>query len=226
MKKLYVSAIIAFLALSLPAQNLWLGEEGQRFYDELLIRKAVKGEAGNYEGSPYLDEEFTDAKIRSSEDHVFEKVSLRYNAYYDLFEVKMEDDVYNLRRGGMVSEVNMTGHLFKYFEYDYLSTKAEGYLELLHEGKYSLYKKHQVIFTEAEPSKPYQEAKPAMFQERDPLFFIASGEKPPVFIKNRKGLLSLAGDKEEELNDYLRNNRNRLRNEADFLNAVKFLNEL
>ncbi|MDT8400156.1 MAG: hypothetical protein RQ743_00550 [Bacteroidales bacterium] len=226
MKKIYLSIVISIIALSATSQNLWLGAEGQRFYDELLNRQAVKGEIGNYEGSPYMEEGFTEASITSSENQVFEKVPLRYNAYYDLFEVQMEDAVYNLKPGGIVSEVKFPGHHFIYSKYDYLSTEGEGYLELVTKGSYSLFKKHQVVFKEAEPAQPYMDPKPAMFQDRDPLFFIAHGENPPVFINNKRSLFEIAGDKEKVLKNFFNERKLKIRNEEDIVKAVEFLNNM
>jgi len=225
MKKISLSIVFALMALGATAQNLWLGAEGQRFYDELLNRKMVKGETATYEGSPYMNEEFTGATIVSSEDQVFTEVPLRYNVYYDLFEVEMEDAVYNLNRGGVVAKVEIDGHIFIYTEYDYQSSRDEGYLEVLIDGPWSLYMQHKVVFREAVPAKPYQEEEPASFEERDPLFYVSHGDEPPVFIRNRKALLELAGNKEKELNSFLKDNKLRLRNEDEMRQAVKFLNE-
>ena len=224
MKKIFLSLVISILALGATAQNLWLGAEGQRFYDELLNRKMVEGETATYEGSPYMNEEFTEATIVSSEDQVFIKVPIRYNVYYDLFEVEMEEAVYNLNRGGVVAKVEIEDHNFIYTEYDYQSSRGEGYLEVLIEGPWSLYKQHQVVFREAVPAQPYQEAEPASFEEKDPLFYVSHGDELPVFIRNRKGLLELAGDREKELNNFLKDNRIRLRDEAEMKKAVEFLN--
>lgn len=226
MKKLYVSIIISFIAFSAISQNLFLGAEGQKFYEEFLMRKAVKGEAESYEGSPYLSEEFTEATVTSSENQVFEKVPVRYNVYYDLFEVQLENEVYNLKRGGIVSRVNLEGHSFIYSKYNYQSTDREGYLELILEGKYTLYKQLLVVFKEAEPAQPYQDPKPAKFQGRDPLFYIAFGDNDPVFIKNMKNLLGIAGDNEKALKDFIKDNRLRVRNEEDMIKAVEFLSEI
>ncbi len=226
MKKLFIGIVISFMAFAATAQNLWLGAEGQRFYDELLNRKAIKGEIENYEGSPYMDEEFTAATIKSSDNQAYEKVPLRYNVYYDLFEVQIEDIVYNLKRGGIVSEVSFPGHSFIYSEYEYLSTEGEGYLELVEKGTYTLYKKYQVVFKEAEPAQPYQDPKPAMFQERDPLFFISYNENLPVFIKNKNGLLDIAGENEKVLKDFIKDNGLKVRDEDDMVKAVEFLNNV
>jgi hypothetical protein len=199
MKTIYLGIFLMACTVSLTAQNLWLGAEGQRFYDELVMRKAVKGEVESYEGSPYMDEEFTEATIVSSKDQVFNKVPLRYNIYYDLFEVQMDEGIFNLNRGGVVTKVDLQGHTFIYTAYDYQSIEGEGYLELIIEGKYTLYKQYQIVFREAEPAQPYQEAKPAMFQERDPLFYIACNDNRPVFIKNKRSLEEIAGDNEKDL---------------------------
>ncbi|MEE4215318.1 MAG: hypothetical protein V2I34_09620 [Bacteroidales bacterium] len=224
MKTIYLSIVISILSLGATAQNLWLGAEGQRFYDELLNRKMVEGETATYEGSPYMNEEFREATLVSSENQVFTKVPLRYNVYYDLFEVEMEDAVYNLNRGSVVAKVEIDGHRFIYSKYEYQSSEGEGYLEVIIEGPWSLYKQHQVVFREAVPAQPYQEAEPASFEKRDPLFYVSDGDELPVFIRNRKGLLELAGDKEKELNNFLKDNKIKLRDEAEMKKAVEFLN--
>jgi len=226
MKRLYIGIVISFIVITATAQNLWLGAEGQRFYDELLNRKAVKGEIESYEGSPYMDEEFIEATIKSSDNQAYEKVPLRYNIYYDLFEVQIEDAVYNLKRGGIVAEVSFPGHSFIYSRYEYLSTEGEGYLELVEKGTYTLYKKYQVVFKEAEPAQPYQEKKPAMFEKRDPLFYVAYGDNKPVYIRNKKGLLDIAGDNEKALNNFIKDNRIKIRDEADMVRVVEFLNNM
>lgn len=212
--------------MTMAAQNLWLGAEGQKYYDELIMRRAARGEIESYEGSPYMNEEFKKATVISSEDMVFEKVPIRYNVYYDLFEVQLEEGIYNLRRGGIVSKVNLEDHRFIYSTYDYLSSEGEGYLELVMEGEYTLYKQHQVVFKEAEPAQPYQEAKPAKFEGRDPLFYIAHGDKQPVFIRNRRSLLDIAGEKEKTLKDFIKDERLKIRNEEDMVRAVEYLNSL
>ncbi|MGM0665713.1 MAG: hypothetical protein ACQETA_00180 [Bacteroidota bacterium] len=224
MIKIYLSIVISILSLGATAQNLWLGAEGQRFYDELLNRKMAEGETATYEGSPYMSEEFSEATIVSSENQVFTKVPLRYNVYHDFFEVEMEDAVYNLNRGGVVAEVEIEERKFIYSTYDYQSSRGEGYLEVIIEGPWSLYKQHQVVFREAVPAQPYQEEEPASFEERDPLFYVSHGDELPVFIRNRKGLLELAGDREKELNNFLKDNKIRLRDEAEMIKTVEFLN--
>ncbi|MBN1387773.1 MAG: hypothetical protein JW965_04955 [Bacteroidales bacterium] len=224
MKRTYISLLLIVCALSLSAQNLWLGAEGQKFYDELILRKAARGEVESYEGSPYMDEEFTEATIVSSENQVFNKVPLRYNVYYDLFEVQLDEGVFNLKRGGVVAKVSLQGHDFVYTTYDYQSTEGEGYLELIIEGRYKLYKQHQIVFKEAEPAQPYQEAKPAMFQERDPLFYIAFNDNRPVFIKNKSNLMEIAGDNEKALKDFIKDNRIKIRDEEDIVKVVEYLN--
>ena len=226
MKRLYIGIVISFIVITATAQNLWLGAEGQRFYDELLNRKAVKGEIESYEGSPYMDEEFTEATIKSSDNQAYEKVPLRYNIYYDLFEVQIEDAVYNLKRGGIVAEVSLPGHSFIYSRYEYLSTEGEGYLEPVEKGTYTLYKKYQVVFKEAEPAQPYQEKKPAAFEKRDPLFYVAYGDNKPVYIRNKKGMLDIAGANEKALNKFIKDNRIKIRDEADMVRVVKFLNNM
>lgn len=226
MKKFSLLLIIFITGLAAQGQNLWLGAEGQKFYDELLIRKSLKGEYGKYEGSPYMNEEFSEATVVSSDNQVFEKVPLRYNVYSDLFEVEMEDGVYNLRRGGIVSRVKMDGRDFIYTTYDYQSTEGEGYLEEISRGIYSLFKQHQIIFREAEPAKPYQEAEPARFEEKNPLLYISRGDNRPVFVRNKRGLLELAGEKEKELNGYIKDNKLKMRDEADMIKAVEFLNSV
>ncbi len=212
--------------MTLAAQNLWLGAEGQKFYDELILRKSARGEIESYEGSPYMTEEFKEATVISSEDMVFEKVPIRYNVYYDLFEVQLEEGIYTLRRGGIVSKVNLEDHRFIYSTYDYLSREGEGYLDLVMEGEYTLYNKHQVVFKGAEPAQPYQEAKPAKFEGRNPLFYIAHGDNQPVFIRNRRGLIDIAGEKGKALRDFIKDERLKISNEEDMVKAVKYLNSL
>jgi hypothetical protein len=136
----------------------------------------------------------------------------------------MEDAVYNLNRGSVVAKVEIDGHRFIYSKYEYQSSEGEGYLEVIIEGPWSLYKQHQVVFREAVPAQPYQEAEPASFEKRDPLIYVSDGDELPVFIRNRKGLLELAGDKEKELNNFLKDNKIKLRDEAEMKKAVEFLN--
>ncbi len=226
MNKLYLCVIIVFLCSALSAQNIWLGSENQKYYEEFLVRKAMEHETESYEGSPYLYDEFTEAQVVLSEKHIFNEVTLRYDVYHDLFEIKMKDAVYNLRRGAMISDIIMGDHKFRYMEYEYMSTSLQGYLDVIEEGEFSLYKQYRIVFREAEPARPYVESKPAMFQKRDPLFYIASGDNRPVFVNNRRNLLNVAGEYEEELKEFIRGNELKLRDGDGMLKAVKFLNGL
>lgn len=225
MKYLLLTAFAFCLLAPLNAQNLWLGKEGQKFYDELVIRKALKGEKPDYDGSPYMKDEFSESIVIFKSGEVFEEVPLRYNIFNDQFEAEMEKGVYALKRGSVVTEVIIDDRHFEYSPYIYMSKEKAGYLELLHKGDYSLYRQLQVEFKEAQPAQPYIEERPAMFNRKNPLYYIAKGDETPVFIKNRRDAISYGKQNGMELKKYIKKNKLRMRDLDDFMQVVKYMNQ-
>lgn len=225
MKRLLVVFTLFILTHVLSAQA-GLYPEGQQLYDEFMLRKQVDGEIASYEGSPYLDASFNKAIITSSDGSVHKDMMLRYDIYHGVFEMKVKEGIYTMNSGKLASTIQLGEHIFKYTSYKFLSQEREGYLELILSDKYSLYKRHKSMFTKAKPEGAYQDAKPANYKTQNPDFFMAIDDALPLFLSKDKILFSAVEKHKKKLEEYIKENKLKLRREEDLLKAIEFLNTL
>lgn len=224
MKKLLLTAFLFCLLITIQAQPIWFGKEGQRFYDELLTRIKMN-ENFDYEGSPYMNDEFSKSTIILKSGEVLEKVPLRYNVFNDQFEVEIENVAYGLNRGDMINKVIIDNRHFVYSPYILQSKEKEGYLELLHKGDYSLYRQIKVRFEEEQPAQPFIEKRPAMFSKKRPLYYIASGDELPVYIRSKRGAINYGEENGLDLKKYIKKKRLKMNDTEDFMELVKYMNQ-
>lgn len=198
--------------------------EFKRFQNDFRLAKSFKDKSGpEYEGSPYLFDEFNPASIVLRAGEGYEAIPMNYNVFNDDFEFMMEDVSYSLGNNDIVKYIEIDGRKFFYRSYTYNSANIKGYLELVADGKYRFFKKHRIIYTEPQSTTGYKEAQPASFRPRSPDYFIALESGKIMYFNKLKDIPDMIPERSKEIKAYIKDNRLKARREEDIVQLASFL---
>lgn len=178
------------------------------------------------EGSPYLDDEFRQGSLYFNKTR-YTGVSLRYNAYEGYFEFETDEGVrYFDPRVTKIDTVWLEGDTFHYVYFHHGRTNKQTYMKALHSGAASVYWYDEVILTQPEESTGYTAAKPSSFQKLAGSVYIQVEGKPALELKGKKSLEEIFPDHQEELSDYIKAEKLKLKNTEDVIRLCQHYESL
>ena len=184
------------------------------------------------QGSAYTSDIFLPGQLFYNDE--FESdIFYRYNAYAEELEIKNIDrtdaPVYGLQRDKKISLKTVDGKSMSFKTFiDKKGLTQNGYLTLLSSGRYTLYKRSDVKYTQPQKAQnSFVAATPARFSKFTEYYLEMEGRNRIDELELKKGkLLKLVDDSEREsLKLYLKENRVKLKNERDILNVLGHLNK-
>ncbi|MEN1785269.1 MAG: hypothetical protein AAGF77_09035 [Bacteroidota bacterium] len=186
----------------------------------------------NVQGSAYTSKTFLPGKLYYNSD--FEgNILYRYNAYMEEIEIKPSDNleapVSALNKSKSINVQTPNGKILSFKTFiDKSGLTQNGYLTELKKGKFTLYERVDVKYTEGQKAQnSFVPAIPAKFSQFTEYYVEVEGEKriDQLELKPRK-LLNLVEEKEksESLKLYLKENKINLKNKRDLLTVLDFLN--
>lgn len=187
-------------------------------------------ELKDIQGSPYLNNSFLPTQLYYG-DEKLDNIFYRYNAYNEEVEIKQKNVEGELIRGlGKDKKISLMVNgkpmSFKTF-IDKQGNTQNGYLTLLADGDYKLYKHVEVTFKEAKKAEnTLVKDIPAKFTQFDEYYVEGPDGKviSQVELSTKKLLNSLPEDKKASLAAYLKKNRIKIKEEQDLIKAIAFLN--
>lgn len=186
----------------------------------------------NIDGSPYMDNIFNTAQLYY-ENEAIDKIYYRYNAYNEEIEIKernlAEEPIKALGKDKKIRLlINGKPMSFKTFIDKNKHTK-NGYLTLLNDGNYKLYKHLKVVFKEAKKAEnSFVKGSPAKFIQFTEYYLENEGgtKIQQIELNNKKIVALLEADKKVALKDFLKNKKIKIKNESNLIKAFEYLNTL
>lgn len=172
-------------------------------------------------GTPYLNESFADAKATCCK----EVKPMRYDMYADQIEYKNGDITYILLKDKPYSQIEFLNSKLTLSLED-IDNKPE-YFILVVNGKNSLLKKvSKKIVSNSDPKKTGfgKKDQTSIFEENTPIFYIKTENGKYSLIKNKKDVLDLYPEKNNELNNFFDANKIKFNKEESLAKLVSFLN--
>ncbi len=187
-------------------------------------------ELKDIQGSPYLNNSFLPTQLYYGDEKV-DDIYYRYNAYNEEVEIKQKNIEGELIRGlGKDKKISLMVNgkpmSFKTFVDKQGNTK-NGYLTLLSDGDYKLYKHIEVTFKEAKKAEnTLVKDIPAKFSQFDEYYIESPDGKiiSQVELNTKKLLNTFSEDKKASLGAYLKENKIKIKEEQDLIRAISFLN--
>ncbi len=180
-------------------------------------------------GQPYINTAFQWAKI----ERVKQKALMRFNVYADEFEfISPKGDTLILDKLSDFSPIEFPDAGSKYVLTTYTTRNGKnhtGYLKEEHtEGVFTLYTQDNIIFYEGKEAKTTLEsARPAKYAKGEARYFLKK-EKAGIFEfpTSKKQLLDLFPSQKEAIDLYFKKAAVNLKDQADRIKLVVFLNSL
>ncbi|RKE99111.1 hypothetical protein [Ichthyenterobacterium magnum] len=195
------------------------------------IKTNINNVKSNVTGSPYLNEEFTPARIAlNKEERIY---NMRYNAYSDVFEFKNEkNEKYAINKS--IKDVTITlistGKVFELIDYKDGDFNKKGYfIHLsLKNDSVKLFKKNSVLYVPAKTSSNgYNKPKPAAFIKNSDKFYLRINDNPAILIpRNKKDFAKLFPALSKDILAYIKTNKIKTSKEADLLKLINYINSI
>lgn len=176
------------------------------------------------EGSPYLNDEFINGTVYTTDKKKVVDIPLRYNIYNDNLEFKMPTgEIMEIAKPESVEraefgKIKMIYHLS--------DSKEAGFFKLISEGKVSLLAKPDIFFQKATKEAAYKEAQPPRFIQKPEIPYLKNNENVVVKIKGKKDLINEFSDHKNEVEAFIKKNKIKASNQDDLIKVVEFYNSL
>jgi len=180
------------------------------------------------EGSPYINETFSQTRIAQYKDRVY---SARYNAYNGEMEVMTNDSkVIALDNNGDF-EITFTSPKKIYRTISYVTdnnTSKRGFLVVLSDNdNNSLFKEEHIKYYEkVEALSSYQQDKPAKFNRVDDSYYIKMNEKVTFVPQKKKDFLKAFPEHASKLKSHMKTNKLNPKNEDELVKIVNYLSTI
>ena len=249
MKHLFLSLVILLSGFHFYAQgtlkdvkdgNMSFGNNPQTmdYFNNLrtMIKERDKAKAvENIKGSPYDNENFMKGTIMFG-DRTYNNALLRYNAYADEVEMKINnpenksEEIYALSKSPNLSFI-INNNKIKYtaFLAKNKKDKIPGNVFVLVEGKeYSLYQRKLKRYKESKrATTSLQRSFPARFVDGAEYYMKTAGQTPtPIKLKQKEILAFLTGDKKNKVKTYIKENKIDIKKTDHLVKLVNYMNSL
>lgn len=168
----------------------------------------------------YLFDEFLEGYILTIDSLKLLSDKLNYNKLLDEIQYINGEDTLTFANPKKVAEVNINDKIFLRYPSSVYNLPAS-IVQLLYNGKYSLYKVEKTVFVEEVPSGAYQEREPAHYSHEN-WYYIYNNEFSPV--KSKKDVYNLFPKQKNELKAFFKENKISFKSDFDMLSLIEYLN--
>ena len=192
--------------------------------DYAYTKKAPSEPAG---GTQYFIESFNAAKIDDSKDIAL----VRYNAYSDEMELKINDEIVVLepKENMMIRLVNKQAN-YTFTQYtNKEGVASQNYLVVVSDNPNLRIFKREHIYLQPEqhPQGGYQKYKAPMYKKEEPEYYIQMKDGNIVHMSDRKkDIIALVPGKEKEIKDFMKENNIKVSDDKDLQNLGNFMSTL
>jgi len=205
-----------------------------RFMNDLINSvKLQQGElrsvlsAEDIEGSPYLNDEFTEGVVFTTSKTRYEEIPLRYNIFHDQIEIRSDDGhVLGLAVPDVVEKLEFGEYHLEYVPYMNVKKVRHGFFVVEEKGYATLYSKLQVQFVEAKPAGAYQNPQPPKFVRRPDEYYIRLGKDPASPVFRKKDIESVFPDHKKEVASFIKKNNVRPNRPEKLKELVQYYNAI
>ncbi len=179
----------------------------------------------NIAGTPFLLSEFTKGTVMMPDSSVYQDVLLRYDIYADRMEFSDQNgQIREILEPGKYGRFVIKDQAFRYVSYTEANKTSQSFMEILADGKITLYKKIRVQFQEATEAGGYKDAEPPKFVQLSPDLYLSVNGNPAERIKNQKQTLSVLAGENPAIDAFVKKEKLNLNKEEELIQAVQFCN--
>jgi hypothetical protein len=190
----------------------------------------ARNEYVDIQGSPYLDPSWSKGTFTLSNGKIYKDMDIKYDLVKDKMYVKgnndelvaLLDQVRDFSINVPVSGSAVTRH-FRTGYTNIPATTNTYYFEVLTEGKTQFLKRSVKSILE---NKEYNSATVTKSFELNTKYYIYKDGKGTQVKKDKKAILAALGDKQSELETYIKDEKLNLKNDADVVKLIEYYNRV
>lgn len=231
--KRYILITVVFLCATLGVFSQdyeYLSNKNLDFYRNYKMKtgnwKIINSEK-DYEGSPYLINEFVKGAIYTNTKQQYTDIPLRYNIFTDEIEFKTPDNqLYAFTNSDIIEKVVFDG--FKMVCIPYLAGGKirKGYFRTIIEGNASLYARHQVLLKEATKGDNYTKGEPTKFIKKPDTYYINVGSSQAKKVGKKKELAAIFPKHIDKIETFIQKNKTKPGKQESLEELVQYYNSL
>jgi len=217
--------LMLFCPIICPSYSQIIVPQSDDLLDKLRLNKSTGGHKDlsytDISGTPFLFEDFQTGEVilKTGEKHTAE---MRYDKYAGEMQFRIKGTIYAIALPETISYIEVKGIRFIYSK----TNSGTGYFQVLEDGKCKLLAEKRVRIQDAEPPKPYQQAKPARFIDLEDFIYLKLGDNDAVRINGRKDLLNVLNDRKDQLTQFLKDEELKISDIEDLKKIIAFYNGL
>jgi len=179
------------------------------------------------EGSEFLNDEFEEGEIFTTDNVRFTGIPMRFNAYRSEIEVLMPDNkIYYLTKNDNIIKILLDSSVLYYTHFISEDGERSGYLALVYNSKSILYRRDYKIFKEGAPSNGIINEIPARFMNGPEEYYVKTDPGLPRFFRTSKDLTELLGIPTSEIKSFLKKEKINVKKEADLIKVLTYFDSL
>ncbi len=178
-----------------------------------------------YDGSLYLKARYKESSVIDEKTGTFD-VKLKYNIFTDALEHSQGSKLYEIQKSPTV-HARIDGDYFYYCDFkNQRGLKRDGYYVLVElNDKYRIYKRFTLDIKEPSKNTLTQISEPGELRMLTTYYLEEAGMVMELPM-NKKDMLAAFSDKENELKEYVKSEKIRLKKEEDLIRLVARYNAL
>ena len=210
------------------AQDSYESRELMSLIDLIGFYDRTQPKGFEYDGSPYLKEDFTSGILLYDEKYRFEDLALRYNVFNDEMEYQLpgRETIFALSPYQPVDMVIIAEDTFIARNYFHMGSIVPGFFKILVSGDIDLLVKMEIDYIEEQAATAFLDARPAEFVRRPDDFYIMRKGMDPEKIINVNKLIKSLGHHQPELKRFKKENKISSRNPDELSRFIAYYNAL
>lgn len=200
-------------------------QRSRNVQDHILIKESDKylygAQEANYEGSPYLNENFVKGYVYSGNEK-FNGVPMRYNIFQDKIEFQDLGVMYLLEPDTLINKVEIGNQILVVESFKFLSKTQPAFLELLESGKLTLMAKKTVNYRERILISDI----PAKYVRSADVFYYKYKNEDMLKVGSIKNLVASLPDKQQEINRFVKEQKTSSKDKDGLIKFVKYYNSI
>ena len=181
-------------------------------------------------GTAFMDENFKKGVIELKDGRISEDILLRYDISKDAFEISANNDTLSVNRPYQVERIYIDDRVFVFDPKlrPNVERKYNGFFELAIEDKLSLYVKRMKDMSYDSFATNYQGGsgtKEYYYVDKVSYLGKYKNEKP-FLISSKKSLIRNLDDHKQEIKEFIKKNKLRLKKQDDLMAVIGYYNSL
>jgi len=185
--------------------------------------------SGELIGTPMLNEDFMNGTIYFHTDRKVSDLMINYNIYTGKLLYKKEGQTYEVNTNDVLyfTVTEPEKNKLQMYQQEYIpQASRREFIQVLYEGKTTLYKRMVKEFQESDYKNPYSDAKRYDEYTDRILYMVKHNWEMKEFNPRKKSVLELFSDQADHVGVYLKEEEINLRSEDDLIKLIDYYNKL